>query len=185
MRVRPLGAGFGRRTGPQDGRRTIMKRRILCRSLAMLGGVILGLGVQRAVAADDCLYKGTKYSEGAASCQAGVQFRCNDGEWKSIGVACSDTPLASARNCQFGGVTYPSGSASCQGGNQFRCDDGTWASLGIGCAAGDSPIRVVPQGRICYFNGAPVAHNSSVCQSGRSYLCSDGEWVILGTKCRS
>ena len=116
-----------------------MKRRILYRWLAMFGGVLLELGVQRAAAADDCLYKGTKYSEGAASCQTGVQFRCEDGEWKSVGVACSDGSVASARNCQFGGVTYPTGSASCQGGNQYRCDDGAWASLGVGCPAADSP----------------------------------------------
>src|SRR5262249_61976433 len=71
-------------------RRTIMKRKVLCGAAAVLGGVLLGFGVQRAAAADDCLYKGTKYSEGAASCQTGIQFRCQDGEWKALGVACSD-----------------------------------------------------------------------------------------------
>jgi hypothetical protein len=161
-----------------------MKRRVLCRSLAVLGGVLLGFGVQRAVAADDCTYKGTKYSEGAASCQTGLQFRCEDGEWKSVGVGCSDSPVEPSRNCQFGGVTYPTGSASCQGGNQYRCDNGSWASLDISCPVADSPIRVLPQGRTCSFNDKPVAHNSAICQYGRTYLCSDGDWVILGTKCR-
>jgi hypothetical protein len=160
-----------------------MKRKVLCGAAAVLGGVLLGFGVQRAVAADDCLYKGTKYSEGAASCQTGIQFRCQDGEWKALGVACSDDRPA-PRNCQFGGVTYPSGSASCQEGNQFRCEDGSWASLGISCPAADSAIRVLPRGRTCSFNDETVAHNSTKCVYGRTYLCSDGDWVILGTKCR-
>jgi|SRR5262249_33210895 len=162
-----------------------MKRRVLCRSLAVLGGVLLGYGVQHAVAASDCIYKGTKYSEGAASCQADLQFRCNDGEWKAVGVACSENPAAPSRNCQFGGVTYPTGSASCQGGNQYTCDNGMWASLGIACPAADSPVRVLPQGRGCRFNDMPVAHNAAICKGGTTYLCSDGDWVILGTKCHS
>lgn len=112
-----------------------------------------------------------------------MQFRCEDGEWKSVGVACSDNPVAS-RNCQFAGVTYPSGTASCQGGNQFRCDDGAWASLSIACPVADSPVRVLPQGRGCLFNDAPVAHNAAICKQGTTSLCSDGDWVILGTKCR-
>jgi len=160
-----------------------MQRRISWGSVAVLGGVLLGFGVQQALAEDDCLYKGTKYSEGSASCQAGVQFRCNDGEWKSVGVACSDNPVV-ASNCQFGGVTYPNGTASCQGGNQYRCDNGAWTSLDAGCPAADSPIRVLPKGRGCQFNDMPVAHNSAICQHGTTYLCSDGDWVILGTKCR-
>ena len=160
-----------------------MKRRVLCCATAVLGGALLGFGVQRAGAADDCLYKGTKYSQGAAACQSGVQFKCEDGEWKSVGVACSESGGTSG-NCMFGGVTYPTGYASCQGGTQYRCDSGTWASLGIGCPAADSPVRPLPQGRACLFNGMPIAHNSTMCESGRSYLCSDGDWVILGTKCR-
>src|SRR5262249_11323063 len=115
-------------------RRFIMQRRISWGLAAVLGGVLLGFGVQQAVAEDNWLYKGTKCWEGSASCQAGVQFRCNDGEWKSVGVACSDNPVVAA-NCQFGGITYPNGTASCQGGNQYRCDSGAWTSLDAGCPA--------------------------------------------------
>ncbi len=164
-----------------------MKRRTTFRSLAVLGGLLLVFGVQQARAGhdDECTYKGTKFSEGSASCQAGVQFRCNDGEWKSVGVACSDQPVAAAQpNCQFGGVTYPNGTASCQQGNQFRCDNGAWAATNVACPAADSPIKVLPQGRGCSFNDAPVAHNTAICKAGTTYLCSDGDWVILGTKCR-
>ena len=159
-----------------------MKRNVLCCATAVLGAALLGFGVQRAAAADDCRYQGTRYSHGAASCQTGVQFRCDDGEWKAMGVACNENGGPSA-NCMFGGVTYPNGSASCQGGSQYRCESGTWASLGVGCPAADSPIRPLPQGRNCQFNDALVAHNATMCVDGRSYLCSDGDWVILGTKC--
>src|SRR5262249_1095093 len=106
------------------------------------------------------------------------------GEWKAMGIACSDAGSEAPRNCQFGGVTYQNGAASCQAGTQYRCDNGAWASLGSACPAGDSPVRIVPQGRACLFNGAPVAHNATTGQDGRTYLCSDGDWVILGTKCR-
>ena len=164
-------------------RRSIMKRKVLCCATAVLGAALLGFTAQRAAAGDDCRYQGTRYSEGAASCQAGQQFRCNDGEWKSIGVACNENG-APAGNCMFGGVTYPSGSPSCQGGSQYRCEGGTWASLGVGCPAADSPIRALPQGRLCLFNDEPVANNATMCIGGRSYLCSDGDLVILGTKCR-
>ncbi len=159
-----------------------MKRNVLCCATAVLGAALLGFGVQRAAASDDCRYKGTRYSEGAAACQAGVQFRCDDGEWKSVGVACNESGGASG-NCMFGGVTYPNGSASCQEGSQYRCDSGTWASVGVRCPAADSPIRALPQGQNCLFNDEPVAHNATMCIGGRSYLCSDGDWVILGTKC--
>jgi len=162
-----------------------MKGSISYRSLVALGGLLLGLGVQHALAADDCTYKGAKFSEVAASCQAGVQFRCDDGEWKSAGVACNDKPVAAVQpNCQFGGVTYPNGTASCQQGNQFQCDNGAWAATNVTCPAADSPIKVLPQGRGCSFNDSAVAHNTAICKSGTTYLCSDGDWVILGTKCR-
>jgi hypothetical protein len=166
------------------GSHDAQRRKMLGRSLAVLGGVLLGLAAQHARADDDCTYNGTKYSEGSASCQAGLQFRCNDGEWKAVGVACSSDKPAMAPNCQFGGVTYPAGTASCQGGTQYRCDNGAWASLDVACPAADSPIKVLPQGRGCLFNDVPVSHNSAICKQGTTYLCSNGDWVILGTKCR-
>jgi len=54
-------------------------------------GVALALGAQPRIvrAGDDCSYDGTKYSDGALSCQAGKQYKCDDGEWKSKGERCT------------------------------------------------------------------------------------------------
>jgi len=147
---------------------------------------ILGCAVHHAVAADHCFYKGSMYSDGATACQAGSQYRCDDGDWKSIGVACSnDSPrVATSKPCDYGGVTYSTGSASCQSGTQFRCEDGRWATLGVSCPAADAPVRVVPSGKTCMFEGATVANGSTICRSGSTFLCNDGEWSNLGTLCR-
>jgi hypothetical protein len=160
-----------------------MKRSILSNVVAALGFVVLGCSVQRAVAGDHCFFKGTMFSDGAAACQAGTQYRCNDGDWKALGVACKDT-FSPSKTCEYGSVAYSTGSASCQGGTQYRCEDGRWASLGVTCPIGDSPIRAVPSGRTCMFDGATVSSNSTICRSGSTYLCNDGEWVNLGTLCR-
>jgi hypothetical protein len=162
-----------------------MKRTVLRRALAVLGVAFLGGSVQRAMAADHCFYKGTTYSDGAAACQTGAQYRCEDGAWKALGVACrGEVAVAPPTSCQFGGVAYASGSASCQSGTQYMCDDGAWTRLGISCPLADSPIRVLPEGRTCLFEDATVAHNSTVCRRGTTFLCSNGEWVSVGTKCR-
>ena len=66
---------------------------MLNRSLMVAGvvGVALALGAQPrlARAGDACSYDGTKYSDGALSCQAGKQYKCDDGEWKSKGERCT------------------------------------------------------------------------------------------------
>jgi hypothetical protein len=163
-----------------------MKRTISRNALAVFGFALLGFGVQRAAANDSCLFRGTSYSDGAASCQMGAQYRCDDGKWKSIGVACptaAPTP-SSPGACQFGGITFANGSASCQGGMQYMCEEGAWTRLDTSCPLADSPVRVLPEGRTCIFDDAVVAHNSTVCRRGRTYLCSNGEWVSIGTKCR-
>ena len=56
-------------------------------------GVALALGAQPRIvrAGDDCSYDGTKYSDGALSCQAGKQYKCDDGEWKSKGERCTSS----------------------------------------------------------------------------------------------
>ena len=36
----------------------------------------------------DCIYSATTYSHGSLSCQAGYQYRCNDGTWDSSGRGC-------------------------------------------------------------------------------------------------
>ncbi len=46
-------------------------------------------GPRDARAGDSCVYEGTKYSDGAASCQAGVRYKCDDGEWKSKKEPCT------------------------------------------------------------------------------------------------
>jgi hypothetical protein len=149
---------------------------------------LLGCSAQRALAGDPCVYKGTRFSDGAAACQSGSQYRCVDGEWTALGIACAPERVAvvpaAPMSCQFAGITYSSGSASCQSGTQFRCDDGTWRSLSVACPAGDAPIRIIPEGRTCMFNDATVGHNSTICKQGITMLCSNGEWVNLGTMCR-
>ena len=66
---------------------------MLKRSLILVSvvGVALALGAQPRIAraGDDCSYDGTKYSDGALSCQAGKQYKCDDGEWKSKGERCT------------------------------------------------------------------------------------------------
>jgi hypothetical protein len=166
---------------PEGG--TNMKRTIFSSVVAGLGLAVLGCSVQQAVAGDHCFYKGTMFSDGAAACQSGAQYRCNDGDWKSLGVACADTPPPS-KTCEYGGVSYSTGSASCQGGTQYRCEDGRWASLATTCPIGDAPIRPAPSGKTCMFDGATVSSNSTICRSGSTYLCNDGQWVNLGTLCR-
>lgn len=161
-----------------------MKGSILSKVVAGLGLAVLGCSVQHAVAGDHCFFKGTMYSDGAAACQSGSQYRCNDGDWKALGVACKDEASNPSKTCEFGSVTYSTGSASCQGGTQYRCEDGRWANLGVTCPIGDAPIRPAPAGRTCMFDGATVSSNSTICRSGSTYMCNDGEWVNLGTLCR-
>ncbi|HEY8095404.1 MAG TPA: hypothetical protein VIE65_04840 [Methylobacter sp.] len=142
-------------------------------------------GNKVAVANEPCFHKGTMYSDGAASCQAGSQYRCSNGEWASLGVACTENVVTISRPCQFSGVTFPTGAASCQAGTQYRCEDGAWNSLGISCPGGDSPIRIISGGQTCMLEGgSTVATNSTVCRTGSTFLCSNGEWINLGTLCR-
>jgi hypothetical protein len=161
-----------------------MKRTIVGNLVAGVALALLGFGAHRAMAGDHCFYKGTMFSDGAAACQQGTQYRCNDGDWKRLGVSCQDERPSPSRACDFKGVSYSTGSASCQGGTQYRCEDGRWSSLGVTCPVGDSPIRVIPEGRTCMFDSATVANNSTICRSGSTFLCSDGEWVNIGTQCR-
>lgn len=142
-------------------------------------------GSMVAAADGPCFYKGTIYSDGAASCQSGWQYRCNNSEWINLGATCTEEIVAVSRPCQFSGVTFPTGAASCQAGTQYRCEDGAWNSLGTSCPGGDSPIRLIPGGRTCMLEGgSTVATNSTVCRTGSTFLCSDGEWINLGTLCR-
>jgi hypothetical protein len=35
-----------------------------------------------------CLYSGTSYSSGSISCQANLQYRCDDGLWQGLNAGC-------------------------------------------------------------------------------------------------
>ena len=134
---------------------------------------------------DSCFYKGTMFSDGGTSCQTGVLFNCDDGEWEATSQPCTpDQKLVRSTPCDMGGISYSTGSASCQNGTQYRCEDGSWRSLGLDCGMGDAPVKVLPAGKTCMFDDATVAHNSTICRSGSTFLCSDGSWVNLGTACR-
>jgi hypothetical protein len=148
----------------------------------MVGAAVLWGGV--AFAGDVCRYGGSNYSHGSTACQSGTQFRCDDGEWISMSIAC---PEKQAKSCSFDGSNFSSGSASCQAGTQYRCTDGEWRSLGVACSAGDAPrivVPVPPAPRTCMLDGTTVASSSTVCKTGTTYLCDDGEWRNLGTPCK-
>jgi hypothetical protein len=161
----------------------MMKTRNLLGFLAV--GLLAAYSVpQPSFASDPCFFKGTMFSNGAASCQAGREFRCDDGEWGTTGNNCTGDRIALSKSCQFDGISYSTGAASCQTGTQYRCEDGSWRALGVSCSAGDSPVKLYPDGRTCMFDGATVASNSTICRTGSTFLCSNGEWVNLGTQCR-
>lgn len=158
-----------------------MFRTVIRVPLIVAAVTVIGCAAQ---AGDHCFYKGTMFSDGAASCQSGALYRCNDGDWQGLGAVCPQEHVALSRACDYGGISYSTGSASCQAGTQYRCEDGMWRSLGVACAAGDSPLRALPSGRTCMFGDVTVATNSTVCKSGTTFLCSDGEWINIGTLCR-
>lgn len=153
-------------------------------STIIAAAATLGL-VAAAHAGDACSYEGSAFSDGATVCQAGTQFRCADGEWESLAVACPK--VGAANGCDFNGNQYSSGSTSCQAGSQFRCDAGTWKGLGVACppVAGDAPRMAEPSAmRNCMLDGSTVSHTSTVCKSGVMYACDNGEWRNLGTPCK-
>jgi hypothetical protein len=116
-----------------------------------------------ALADDNCFYKGTMFSEGSAACQTGTQFRCDDGEWKALGVACKEERVVLSRPCKYEGISFSTGAASCQGGTQFRCEDGSWRNIGVPCTVvGEAPIKIVPSGRTCMFDSATVSNGSTI-----------------------
>ena len=112
------------------------------RIVIITSAVILGLAT--AAAADECSYRDQKFSEGASVCQSGTQFRCDDGEWKSLGLPCAggphgqagDAPMvapAGKRSCALGDSTVSSASTVCRSGITFLCNDGEWQNLGRPC----------------------------------------------------
>ena len=157
----------------------------------VIGGAAVGLAFllgcatsRMAIAGDHCFFKGTMYSHGAASCQSGAQYRCDEGEWATTGMPCKSETVAMSRTCQYDGITFSSGAASCQAGTQFRCEDGDWKSLGVSCKVLSSNVVRPAGGDTCMYQGATVSSSSTICKDNSTFLCSDGEWVNLGTLCR-
>lgn len=133
---------------------------------------------------DGCQYKETRYSHGSAVCRSGSQYRCDDGQWKESGIACTENPLVAAKSCALNGNSYSPGSANCDSGTEYRCDNGVWRSLAVACRSGDIEARMAPDGRPCMYNGATVATQSTLCKSGITLRCEDGSWHNLGTACQ-
>lgn len=118
-----------------------MNLRILIATGALLGFAAV------ATADDKCAYEGQSYSHGASICQAGTQYRCDDGEWQSQGMPCpgraaqgaggaGDAPIVpatGAKSCTLGDSTVSSASTVCKSGVTFLCTDGEWQSLGTPC----------------------------------------------------
>jgi hypothetical protein len=95
-------------------------------------------GTERVARSKPCDFGGISYSTGSASCQQGVQHRCEDGVWTSIGVDCAigDAPLRvvpSGKTCMFGGATVAHNSTICRSGSTFLCSDGEWVNVGTRC----------------------------------------------------
>ena len=159
-----------------------------CQRIAVAG--LLGIGCVagsaiRAAADDTCFYRGSMFSHGALSCQNETQFKCDDGEWEAMGVACRPAEVVASRPCAFDGISYTTGSASCQAGTQFRCEDGTWRSLVTPCnVLSANTLKVPSSGDTCMYEDATVANGSTICKSKTTFLCNNGQWVNLGTLCR-
>jgi hypothetical protein len=151
-------------------------------AVLVLGAVLMAAP---AFADADCTYKGTVYSHGSAVCQSDSQYRCDDGQWSGMAIACAEKLPTGAKSCAFNGTAYSPGSASCQSGAQYRCDDGAWVSLAVACTESDqAAARMAPGGRVCMYNGATVATESTICKAGITFRCEDGDWHNLGTTCQ-
>jgi hypothetical protein len=44
--------------------------------------------------ARSCTYDGKEYSDGAVTCQNGIEYRCDDGSWTSLGTRCGNVVTA-------------------------------------------------------------------------------------------
>lgn len=91
------------------------------------------------MASKHCDLHGRSYSHGSASCQSDIEYRCDDGAWRSLKLACGgglDAPARVApagRTCMYNGATVATQSAICKSGVTFVCEDGEWRNLGSAC----------------------------------------------------
>ena len=127
-----------------------------------------------------CSYAGRGYPTGQSMCQAGTQYRCEGGTWRSLGVACDVTRDAP---CELDGVSYSEGAARCDGGTRFTCDNGRWQSSNVPCGY-DITASASRSTRTCVVGSATVAAGSSICRDGNTFRCTDGDWIDAGRSCR-
>jgi hypothetical protein len=83
-----------------------------------------------------CAYNGTSYSDGAARCENGVRFICDDGRWQYVNGGCGDDVsivTSPTDGCSLGGATLAHGSSICRSGVTFRCTGGSWVNVGTAC----------------------------------------------------
>ncbi len=85
-----------------------------------------------------CEFAGLSFASGSASCNAGTQYRCEDGRWSSLNLPCpvGDTPFPVTPHgepCSYHDATVASSSAICQAGTTFLCNSGQWINLGTVC----------------------------------------------------
>jgi len=126
-----------------------------------------------------CSYNGRGYGDGTTMCQTGTQYRCETGNWRSLGLACE---ITADRSCVIDGTSYSNGSARCENGVRFVCSDGRWNYVNRGC--GDIVSTASRSMDTCTLGGATIAQGSSICREGVTFRCSDGTWVNVGTACR-
>lgn len=86
----------------------------------------------------NCEFGGISFASGSATCLTGRQYRCENGRWSSLDLACpvGDAPLPVVPHgdvCSYGGTTVASNSAICQSGTTFLCNNGQWVNLGTVC----------------------------------------------------
>jgi len=151
-------------------------------ALLALGALLMA---GSAFADADCTYKGAAYSHRSGVCQSGTQYRCDDGQWQALSIACAENPSAARNACALSGTSYYPGSVSCQSNTEYRCIDGSWASLGLTCVpVPELAAARIPAGRTCMYDGATVETESAICKAGVTFRCNDGAWSNLGTACQ-
>lgn len=88
-----------------------------------------------------CEFAGGQFASGVATCQAGTQYRCEDGSWNNLGTLCtttaSDVPIkvapAAGGSCMLEGATVGDSSTICRSGTTLLCKQNAWVNLGTAC----------------------------------------------------
>lgn len=125
-----------------------------------------------------CSYGGQNYSEGSAVCQAGSQYRCEQGAWRNLGTACGGTAGAP---CESDGLDYADGSSRCVRNVSFLCENGQWRNVGTHCRSDSG--TTASRAPSCLLGGATLANGSFICRDGQTMRCNSGAWVSVGKAC--